>query len=817
MAESTSGAADSLIRDFCYGVRTLTRTPGFSIIAILVMALGIGANVALFTVVHSVLLKPLDYPHSEQLVRIYEADTHDLVNRRTISVSGADFLDWRKQARSFEQMGLFSWDSYGLSGAGGQLPEQVMAQVATANAFDILGVRPALGRLFTDTDDRPDAPATVVLSWSLWKRRFGGDPGIIGRTVQLDARPYSVIGVLPAWFNFPNPTVQLWTPMFHEALPQMMRSHGAHNFSVVARLKPGVSAAQAQADVSSIQAAIRKQFPEGPVFDAVTAMPLLESRTFQIKTALYALLGATGCLLLIACLNIANLLVARAASRRKEAAIRTALGGSRGRLIREQVVESVLLCVAGGLFGLMLAALTVQWLVHVRSDMPRAEEIHLDGAAILFGLGIMLVCGLIAGLIPALSIDEKQLLRTLQESSRSHSGSQARVRLRRILLTLEVALTIVLLVSAGLLVKSYQHLHSVDIGSTTRNVLTMDLSLSEATYKTHPQVVAFYEQLTDRIRALPGVRGVTLASSLPGNGHGSDHAFTIHENPPLPQGKFLDATIRQVDPGFFSALEIPLIRGRVFQSSDRLDKSSFALVTPSFVRAFSPNSDPIGKHIDDDNFDGPHSFEIVGIVGDTRETVAQDIQPSMYFPLYRGDRNDVSLAIRTRSDAPGFALPAQKIIARMDPTLPVANVLTMDQIISKSTLDANFDATLLMVFAVLSLVLAAVGLFGVLSYIVAQRQAEIGIRIALGAQREQVMRLMLADGLRPALFGLVLGLVASTAATRLIGSLLYGTQPLDPIVFMIVTVALLAVAAVACLIPAWRASRLDPMEALRIE
>jgi predicted permease len=822
MTESASGARnalDSLIRDFRYGIRTLARTPGFSVIAILVMALGIGANVALFTVVHSVLLKPLSYPDSGHIVRIYEADTHNLADHHTIPVSGADFLDWQKQQRSFSQMGLLNnWNSYGLSGSGGQLPEQVMAQTGTANVFSIFGVHPALGRLFAESDDRADAPATVVLRWSLWKRRFGGDTGIVGQTIRLDAKPYTVIGVLPAWFNYPNPTVQLWTPLRHEVTwPGFTTSHGAHNFMVIARLKPGVSIAQAQADVSAVQSSIRKQFPEGPVFDAVTVMPLLESRTFRIKTALYALLAATGCLLMIACLNIANLLVARAAARRKEAAIRTALGGSRGRLIREQVVESILLCVAGGALGLMFASLTLQWLVHVRSDMPRVEEIHLDGIAVLFGLGIMLFCGLMAGLIPALSLDEKQLLRTLQESARSHSGGQARVRLRRVLLTLEVALTIVLLISAGLLVKSYQHLHSVDLGVATRNVLTMGLSLPEATYKKPPQVLSFHEELLEKVRASPGVRGAGLASELPGHGNVSDHTFVIHENPPLPQGKYLDANVREVDPGFFNALEIPVVRGRVFQSSDRLENANVAVVTPSFVREFFPNSEPIGRHIDDDNFEGPHSFEIVGIVGDTRESVAQDVQPTMYFPLYRGDDNSVSLAIRTRSNPESFALPVQKIIAQMDPGLAVSDVLTMDQIIGKSTLDANFDATLLMVFALLSLVLAAVGLFGVLSYIVAQRQGEIGIRIALGAQRDDVLRLMLADGLRPAIFGLVLGLAASAAATRLIRSLLYGTEPLDPMVFVLVSLALLAVAAIACLVPAWRASRLDPMEALRTE
>ncbi|MGB6743156.1 MAG: ABC transporter permease, partial [Terracidiphilus sp.] len=421
---------ESFVRDLRYGIRTLRRTPGFTAIAILVMALGIGANVALFTVIRGILLKPLPFKDPGRLVEIYEKDSSNPDHH--IHASGADFFDWQSQAHTVEQMAMLCWSGYNLSGSSGQLPEQIFAQQASWNLLPMLGVEPALGRLFTSSDDRPDANATAILTWGLWKRRFGGDPHILGQTILLDTKPYTVIGVLPSWFTYSDPTMQLWTPVRHEETwPGFTTAHGAHNFEVLARLKPNVTIPAVNAEMSAIQARIRKQFPVGPIFDATTTMPMLEAQVGQIKTALYVLFAATGCLLLIACLNIANLLVARAASRRREAAVRTALGGSRARLIREQVTESVLLSIAGGGLGLLLATLAVQWLVNVRTDLPRADAIHLDSATVLFALAIMLICGLVAGLIPALSFDDKQVLRTLQESSRSYAGSQSRVRLRR--------------------------------------------------------------------------------------------------------------------------------------------------------------------------------------------------------------------------------------------------------------------------------------------------------------------------------------------------------------------------------------------------
>jgi predicted permease len=808
-------------RDFLFAIRTLWRSPGFAITAIVVMALGIGANTALFTVVRSVLLKPLPFSDPDRLVRIYESDSQRPGGR--IGVPSADFFDWRKQARGFDQAAMMYAGNggYNLSGSGGQLPEQIAARGANWGLFPMLGVHPALGRLFSPSDDQAGANATVVLTWGLWKRRYGGDPHILNQAIFLNAKPYTVIGILPAWFTFPDPAVQLWTPLEHEMTwPGFRTAHSAHNFGVIARLKPETTLGQARAEMDSIQKRIHEQYlTEGFVDDATTVMPLLESQVGKMKTALYAIFAATGCLLLIACLNVANLLVARAATRRKEAAIRAALGGTRTRLIREQVVESIVLSVAGGILGLLLAWVAIRWLVSVRADLPRAADIHLDGPSILFGMGIMLVCGFISGLVPALSFHDTQVFRFLQESSRMQAGSHAKTRLRKILLSMEIGLTVMLLISAGLLLKSYQRLRSVNLGCVTENVLTMSFALPEARYKTSVQVVSFYEELLHRVSVLPGVQAAGITSCLPGAGHCRDDGFSIQENPPLPEGKMLDASTRWVDPGYFQAMQIPLVRGRVFLPSERLNRASVVIVTQEFAREFFHDTVPIGRHIDKDFGHGLQNFEIIGVVGDTREQVSSPLYPMFYFPLYIGDENTngVSLAVHVHSDALSLALPVQKIIAQMDRDLGVADVLTLDQIVGKSMLNAGFDAVLVSVFAVLSLVLAAVGLFGVLSYIALQRTSEVGIRIALGARRGEVIRLMLLDGLAPAFVGLVFGLIGGGLVVQVIRSMLYGTSALDWRVFTEVALLLLLVALVACILPAWRASRLDPIQALRTE
>lgn len=806
---------EALVRDVRIGTRTLLRSPGFALTAILVMALGIGANVALFTLVRSVLLRPLPFAEPGRLVGIFEAQS-DGSNQDNI-VAGGCFGVWQDHARSFTSLAITQEMDYNLAGAGNQLPEVVDAQAASWNLFPLLGVRPAVGRLFTAADDQPGANATAVLSWGLWKRRFGGDPSVVGRSILIDAKSYTVVGILPAWFTWPDSKVELWTPLYHEKSTALMRMFDAHSFDVVGRLRPGVTMQQASGELNALQREIRREHPDGPVNDAVNLRSLVDAETYDIKTGLYALLGATGCLLLIACLNIANLLVARSASRSKETAIRTALGGNRLRLIREQVVESMLLAGAGGLLGLLFADGILRWLISTREDIPRADAIQMDGVVIVFALVAILGCGLLAGLIPALTSRDARVLTALQESGRSHSGGRGRARLRQVLLAVEVGLTVVLLIGAGLLLRSYEQLRSANLGFARRNVLTMEVNLPKSSYPTADRRLGFSEQLLSRVRTLLGVEAAGLTTIIPGEGRRRDDVFIIQEHPPLPRGQTLDALTRFVDPGYFGAMEIPLLEGRTFDSGERLDQARVVVVNQALVKEYFPNEDPIGRHVQTEMVFGTTALRIVGVVGNTRDEISHDPFPVIYYPLLSGDQRGMALVIRSRHDPAGMALSAQKAIAALDPQLPVRNVLTMEQVLGQSTLDARFDATLLLAFAVLSLVLAMVGLFGVLSFMVAQRTTEIGVRIALGASRERIMRQMLRDGLRPAIYGLVLGLAASVGVTRLIQSLLFGTKPLDLAVFVLVSVTLLVVAALACTLPAWRASRLDPMQALRTE
>ena len=809
-------------RDVRIGVRTLTRSPGFAIMAILIMAIGIGANIAIFTVIRSVLLQPLPYRDSSRLVSLFEHQTHpvDVGYSNYLPVSAGNFAEWKKATQGVAQMAIVStWHQYNVSAEGGKLPEKVDAAWCSGNFFSVLGIAPALGRLFTENDDRRGAAAAVVLSDAFWRRRYNADRGIVGRTIWLDARPFTVIGVTPSWFvyegKYGGGTDQLWTTVNHEAPSAFMTSFEDRGFVVVARLLSGQTISRLVGELSAVQRQIKIDHPEPAVSDGAQGRTMLDDTVQGYKTPLYVLLGATGCVLLIACLNVASLLVARAAARSKELAIRTALGGGRLRLMRERLTESLILSAAGGGTGLLLAWVALQWLVSARLDMNRVESIHMDGVVALFTLFAIGLCALVSGMLSVLSINGREILAPLKESSRAHSGGRARAGLRKTLLVLEVGLTVVLLVGAGLLVKSYQRLRSADLGVPVENVLTMHISLPGARYRKPEQWTAFFEQLIARVRALPGVKAAGLVSTAPGEGWGGNRMISVVEHPPLPKGEGFDILARGADPDYFAAIQIPLLSGRTFSHDERLERAHVVILSRSAAQAMFPGEDPIGKHLHDDSDGGV--LQVIGVVGDTRWYVTEPLHPMLYVPIYGDDYSVATIVVRSPHDVESLAMPIEKVVGEMDPDLPVSDVMTIRQATGKSTVDNQFDSILVLAFAVIALVLASAGLYGVLAYLVAQRTGEIGIRIALGAQRDEVLGLMLADGLRPALIGLLLGLIASAATTQFIKTMLYQTPPLDPVVFAAVAGLLIASAALACLVPAWRASRLDPMQALRTE
>src|SRR5215831_1270187 len=809
----------SIWRDVRYGVRTLARSPGFSVTAILVMALGIGASTSLFTIVRSVLLKPLPFREPDKLVMVYEhyriGDTIHLYN----PVAAADFYDWREKTHGFQEMAAWRWWAGAVTTNSGEMPEQITGATGSWNLFSVLGIEPALGRTFTPDEDRIGAPDVVILCWSFFQSRFSGDSSIVGKTVRIDSKPYTVVGVLPKFFTYPDSEVKVWIPYATAFAPDELVQPDHHQSHVVARLKENVPAAAAIQEVSALQHRIHMANLTKSVAEEAVIRPVIEDVVQGVKTSLFGLMASVGCMLLIACLNVSNLLVARGAARRREVAIRGALGGSRFKFIHEQITESFLISMAGGLLGILLSFFATRWLATHWQDLPRADAIQMDGTILVFSAVIVFLSALVAGLVPAISSTVKQLLSALQESARSLGGGVSRAGLRKTLLAAEVTLTVILLISAGLLFKSFMHLHSLDLGCTTDRVLTMRYGLPDIQYDKAEKIVAFHEALLEKVRNLPGVVAAGLVSTAPGAGYESSRAFTIPEHPSQ-EPLHLDAMTRKADPGYFNAIQIPLLEGRVFTTQDRLDRSNYVVISKMLADQYFPGESPIGKHIKIEWDQKNEPKEIIGVVGDTIFEIGEPIKPMVYFPLLSGATTEttlVTVVVRTAHDPLALAMPVQRQISSLDPQIAVNHVLTMPQIIGRATASQSFSASLVLAFALLSLVLAAIGLYGVLSYLVAQRVGEIGIRMALGAQRGEILRLVLLDGMRPVLFGLALGLLGGAAAGTLIKSILYGTRPLDPIVFAGMIGSLLVTATLAGALPALRACRIEPVQALRTE
>jgi putative ABC transport system permease protein len=794
-------SVELFFRDLGVSLRSLSRSPGLTSTALLVMALGLGGNIAIFAVIRSVFLKPLPFHEPSRLVALYQGQQR--LHSADLPIDAASFRDWQQAAHNSAELAILDpFKQYDLSTSGGELPEKIDSGVASWNFFHVLGVQPALGRAFTASDDSLSATATVILMDSLWRRRFHGDPGAIGSEIRLNGRRYTVIGVMPPWFRYEGKragnTTQIWLPIYHEYPASIMETYREHEFVAIGRLAPGVTAASLFSQLNAVQRRIKAAHPGPAVRDNVTGHTLLDDAVSDYRTPMLIIFAATGCVLLIACLNVGSLLVARTAARRKELAIRAAVGARRMRLLRERFLESLLLSTGGGIGGMLIANAAISWLVHTRPDMNRVDGVHIDPIVVAFAVAAVAACALFSGLISVWNINGKSLMAPLMDSSRGNSGGHSRAGQRRALLAAEVGLTMMLLVGAGLLLKSYLRLRTTDLGISSDSALTMQFNLPDVRYSKGEQKAGFMEELLRKIRTVPGVEKAGLITAAPGQGWGGDYLTTILEHPPRTDGSGVDFLVRAADPGYFAAAGIPVLRGRTFDSGERLDRGDVIVISQEAANRFFPNEDPVGNHVRLD-FTG-QVFRVIGVAGDTRWKVDQPAEPTLYLPILGSGfgGNGIGFGtvfVRSGRDVETLSIPIQRVINGMDRDLPVSRVETLRETIEKSTLGSRFNSVLVLGFAVIALVLSAAGLYGVLAYLVTQRTNELGVRIALGAQRAGILRLVVLDGLRPAIFGLVFGLAGSAAAAKLIRTLLYGTEPWDSAVFLTVTTVLLAVAA----------------------
>jgi putative ABC transport system permease protein len=809
----------TLWQDLRYGARTLRKRPAFTVVAVLALALGIGANTAIFSVVNTLLLSPLPFHDSEHLVMLWEANRPRDMHQNVISA--ANFLDWREQSASFADMAAFYDARLNLTGGGD--PLEVPSQITTENLFSLLGVEPILGRSFTREDVAPDAPEVVILGYGLWQSRFGGDPAVVGRTITLNGTSATVVGVLPAgfqWFikkgSLTDKPAELWTPF---GFTEQNRVRRGRFMSAVARLKPGVSPAQAQAEMTAIATRLEQQYANFNAGWGVEVVPLREQFVGDVRPALLVLLGAVGFVLLIACANVANLLLARAAARHREIAVRTALGAGRMRLIRQLLTESLLLSVLGGVLGLFLAWWGVGALVALSpSDLVNLEHVSLSLPVLFFTLLVSLLTGLIFGLAPAFEATRLNLTESLKEGDKGVSGNARSRRLRSAFVIAEMALSLVLLTSAGLMLKSFMRLQTVNPGFTADKLLTMRVILPGRKYRDEYQRIAFFKQATERISHLPGVESTGAVSFLPFAGLGAATRFTIEGRPEPEAGQAPTTDVRVTDANYFRTMNIPLISGRGFTDQEATEKRSVAVINETMARKYFAGEDPIGKRLTVSMGEKPSPTVIVGVVGDVKHmSLDSEVKPMVYWPHPELAYSGMTIVVRTEGEPLDLAAAAQREIQQLDPEQPVSDIRTMEQLLASSVARVRFNTLLLGLFAALALLLAAVGIYGVMSYSVTQRTHEIGIRMALGARTADVLKMIIGQGMRLALAGVVLGLAASLLLTRVMKSLLYGVTATDPLTFTGVSLLLIAVALAACYLPAHRATRVDPMEALRYE
>jgi predicted permease len=806
-----------LRQDLRYGLRTLAKNPAFTSIAIIALALGIGANSAIFSVVDAVLLRPLPFKKPEQLVMLWENAAHLGFPKNT--PSPANFLDWQKQATAFTGMAAMIERSFNLTGVGE--PERLDGRRVSANLFDLLGVRAILGRTFVPDDDRPGTHV-VLLSYSLWQRRFGSDPSVIGRALTLNGESYTVIGIMPGFVQLPgfaNRNDQLWVPVAFP--PEEAAQRGNHFLEVIARMKPGITLKQAQAEMDTIAARLAQQYPTHNTRIGAVVVPLHEQVVGDIKPALLILLGAVGFVLLIACANVANLLLARAAVRQKEIALRLALGASRSRLTRQFLTESVLLAVFGAGLGLLLALGGIRILKRfVPATISQVQTINIDARVLIFTAFVAVVTGIAFGLAPALQASHLNLNDTLKEGGRDAGGGSKGNRLRGLLVIGEVAVSFVLLIGAGLLINSFFHLRNLEPGFRADHLLTMKVDLSEVKYPDRERRAVFFDEVIRRVRTLPGVQTAAVAGNLPLTYNGDSMNISVEGLPDPPPDQRPDVIFRAIGPGYFGTMGIPIIRGRDFTDQDKADSKDVVVISEKTAQHFWPGQDPIGRRLKPGSSTSNTPWrEVIGIVKDVRQNdfiAAPKMQ--MYF-TYRQlkDLAPNALVIRTSIAPLSLAASARDAIWSVDKDQTVADIDTMDHIVAQAVARQRFSMLLLGLFAALALLLASVGIYGVMSYSVAQRTHEIGIRIALGARRADVLQMTIKQGLKLVGAGMILGLAAAFILTRVLESLLFGISATDPVTFFGISLVLLAVAILASYLPALRATRVDPIIALRAQ
>ena len=800
----------SFLRDLQYAGRTLGRNPGFAGVSVLALALGIGANSAIFTVVNSVLLQPLHFHKPEQLVVVREQNLK--AGFPEFSLSPGNYLDYHDHNRSFSGFAAFTFEGLNLS--LGSEPERLKGAQVTAEFFDVLHVTRLLGRAFTEQDMQPGSAHTAILSYGLWQRRFAGSPTALGQKLRLDAELYTIVGVMPSGFQFPS-TVEIWTPLVFGAADRDQR--GGHYLGGIARLRDGSTLAGAQQDLNIIAARAEQQFPASNTGWDTTLKTLQEEIVGEYRNLMFMLTAVVGVVLLIACVNLANLLLSRSAGRRREIGIRSSLGAGRAHLIRQLLTESVLLAGIGAVIGLALAWAATSLLVKLAPDLlPRTQEIGLDWRVFLFTAGVAILTGILFGLAPALDLARTSLASAVREGGRGHSIGFRRNRLRSGLVIGEIALALVLLSTAGLLMRSFYRLQSVNPGFDSHGVLTFHADLPEAQYKTHEQQAAFYRTVLDRIRALPGVPAAGAAQIFPLAGPDYILTFTQIGKPPVAPGKEPSAAYYVATPGYFSALRIPFKSGRDFTEHDDASAPPVALISENMARKFYAGENPLGQRIQMGN--GSKPAEIVGVVGDVRDQQLESLgRPAVYEPAAQVPFTGMYFAVRSERDPAALIPVVRAAVREQDAGLPLDEVGTVDSLVAKSLLVDRFATVLVAMFAGLALVLAMVGIYGVLSYAVTQATQEIGIRMALGARHAHLMRMVLGHvGLLIAI-GFVIGVSIALGAGRLLASDLYEVKAEDPATYGATALILFATSLLACIVPAWRAMSVDPVLALRQE